>query len=148
MVRQRVPSRIFRTLAVAGAAALMLTSCATAGGSGSSPRDASPDEDPAVPALTEENLLGTWGSTDEREPHLTFDEGGTLAGSDGCNRLVGGWSLADETVSLENLAGTLMACEGVDTWLREAVSAVLLDDDELSVRNGDGDEIGTLERDD
>ncbi|MET0932662.1 MAG: META domain-containing protein [Mycetocola sp.] len=150
MIRQRLPFARVGAAATVFATALLLASCAMPGGSGS----ASPDEDsPATSTdtvLTEENLLGTWGSTGEQEPYLTFEEDGTVAGSDGCNRLVGAWSLADETVTLENLAGTLMACEGVDTWLVDAASAVLAEgeDDELSVRDGGGAEIGTLERDD
>lgn len=145
MTRQRQTSRAL----IAIASALLLTSCAM--GSGGSD-DNTPDDakSPAVASLTEENLIGTWGSTDDRKPNLTFEEGGTVNGSDGCNRLVGGWSLENETVTLTNLAGTLMACEGVDTWLRDAASAVLAgdDDDELSVLDSDGTEIGTLERDD
>ena len=147
MTRQRRTSRGL----IALASALLLTSCAMGSGSGGSygntPDD---DESPAVASLIEENLIGTWGSTDDRKPNLTFEEGGTVNGSDGCNRLVGGWSLENETVTLTNLAGTLMACEGVDTWLRDAASAVLAgdDDDELSVLDSDGTEIGTLERED
>lgn len=148
-IRQRLTLPGFGAAVTAVAAALVLSSCASGGSSGST--DDPPAQGSSSEAvLTEEYLVGTWGSTDDGEPYLTFEDDGTVNGSDGCNRLVGAWSLADETVTLENLAGTLMACEGVDTWLVDAASAVLAEgqDDELSVQDGGGAEIGTLERDD
>jgi heat shock protein HslJ len=49
-----------------------------------------------------------------REPHLVFDTGGQLAGSDGCNLLRGPFTQKGEGLTFGALAGTQMACPGVD----------------------------------
>ena len=47
----------------------------------------------------------------EREPHLVLhSEGRRVAGSGGCNRLIGGYSLSGEQLSFSQVAGTMMAC--------------------------------------
>jgi len=46
----------------------------------------------------------------QREPHLVFHEDGRLAGSDGCNRLVGSYAAEDMSIDLSGLAITRMAC--------------------------------------
>ena len=46
----------------------------------------------------------------KREPHLVLEPGGKVAGSDGCNRLVGSYELTGETISFGRMAGTMMAC--------------------------------------
>ncbi len=45
-----------------------------------------------------------------REAHLVFEAEGRLAGSDGCNRLVGSYQLTGEAIKFGQLAGTQMAC--------------------------------------
>lgn len=92
---------------------------------------------------------GTWGIEAEGEPQLVLHSDGSLTGTDGCNRLVGGWRLDGETVRFsEDGAGpatTLMLCEDVDTWLSGLDSAVV-DGDELRIRDADGNELGALAR--
>jgi heat shock protein HslJ len=50
----------------------------------------------------------------KREPHLVLEPGGKVAGSDGCNRLVGSYELTGETITFGRLAGTMMACPDTD----------------------------------
>lgn len=89
---------------------------------------------------------GTWGREAEREPHLVLAEDGSLAGSDGCNRLLGRWSQEGEEIAFSEIASTMMYCDGVDTWLSGAGSATI-DGDTLNVFDADGAQIGTLTRD-
>lgn len=130
------------------AAALLLGGCASSGGGLYG--DASPTPSESAKALTSGTLVGTWGSTDEQRPNLVFDDEGGVTGTDGCNRLVGSWSVDGDSVILSDMVSTLMACEGVDTWLAGAASAKLIagEDDELQVFDKANKEIGTLERDD
>jgi len=47
----------------------------------------------------------------EREPHLVLhSEDRRVAGSGGCNRLIGGYTLDGERLSFSQVAGTMMAC--------------------------------------
>nr|AQQ74487.1 hypothetical protein [uncultured bacterium] len=47
----------------------------------------------------------------EREPHFVLHpDDRRIAGSGGCNRLVGGYSLDGEKLSFSQVAGTMMAC--------------------------------------
>ena len=45
-----------------------------------------------------------------REPHLVFQSGGRVTGSDGCNRITGSYELKGEGILFGPLAGTQMAC--------------------------------------
>ena len=47
---------------------------------------------------------------DQREPHVVFHEEGRLAGSDGCNRIVGAYERDDASIEFSRLATTRMAC--------------------------------------
>jgi len=47
---------------------------------------------------------------DQREPHLVFREDGRVAGSDGCNRVVGSYEADDTSIEFSRLAVTRMAC--------------------------------------
>ncbi|MDQ2660953.1 MAG: META domain-containing protein [Actinomycetota bacterium] len=95
--------------------------------------------------ITEDTFMTTWGVEEEGEPHLTFAEDGSVSGSDGCNRLAGSWNLSGDKIVTDNLATTLMACDGVDTWLSGFATAVV-DGDRLVVNGTDGEEIGVLQR--
>ncbi|MFO8005687.1 YbaY family lipoprotein [Thioalkalivibrio sp.] len=53
---------------------------------------------------------GVQRAPDQREPHLVFHEEDRLAGSDGCNRIVGAYALEDASIELSMLATTRMAC--------------------------------------
>ncbi len=89
---------------------------------------------------------GTWGTTGEGEPQLVLEADGKLAGTDGCNRLVGTWEKNDDTnITFVDVASTMMACEDTDTWLL-ALDTGEIDGDKLTIKNTDGDVIGTLDR--
>lgn len=115
-------------LVAALGAVLLVSACAAGGG-------------------TSPNPVGTWGATLEGEPQLVIEEGGTLHGTDGCNRLVGNWSETDGNITFSQLAGTRMFCEGVDTWLSDASSAKIVNQS-LEIHNDKDAKIGTLDRQD
>ena len=113
------------------AAAAALTACAGNSGSGGSGSN-----DP----------VGTWGDTKAAgEPSLVLASDGKLSGTDGCNQLSGAWTDDDDTITFDNVASTMMACEDVDTWLSK-LSTGTVSGDTLTVYNARGKEIGTLER--
>ena len=112
-------------------AAAALTACAGNAGTG--------DSGSADP-------VGTWGDTATTgEPSLVLASDGKLSGTDGCNQLSGAWTDDDGTITFDNVASTMMACEDVDTWLSE-LSTGTVSGDTLTVMNSGGKEIGTLER--
>lgn len=53
---------------------------------------------------------GVQRAPSQREPHLVFDEEGRLAGSDGCNRVIGAYELDGASIGFSGLAATRMAC--------------------------------------
>ena len=121
-------TRLLRTLLAAAAiaaSAMTLSACA-----------------PSDPSI----VLGSWGVPDAAgERWLTFEEGGTFNGSDGCNGMFGEYRVSGDRVELSDVGSTLMFCEGVDTWLSTAARGEVVGD-ELVLFNGDGTEIGTLPR--
>ena len=130
-------ARMLRSTTLTGAllvaAALALAGCATNAGSGAF------DTEPSDP-------VGTWGDTTTRtEPSLVLADDGTLTGTDGCNRLRGGWSADGDTVTFDQVASTRMACEGVDTWLSGLATATI-SGAEMTVLDASGAELGTLAR--
>jgi putative lipoprotein len=46
----------------------------------------------------------------KREAHLVFQPGGRVTGSDGCNRITGGYHQQDDALTFGQIAGTRMAC--------------------------------------
>lgn len=89
--------------------------------------------------------VGTWGTVDTTGvPFLTFSDDGSFTGSDGCNTLNGGWQLDGTTIDFENVATTLKACEGVDTWL-SALNTATIEGTTMTVFNDADAEIGTLD---
>lgn len=60
-----------------------------------------------------------------RLPHLQLLEGGRVAGSDGCNRLIGSFTLDGSALSFGPLASSRMACLGVNGRDREFQQALL-----------------------
>ena len=89
---------------------------------------------------------GIWGSCEPHQPHLVFADAGAVSGSDGCNRLMGQWTVEDGVITFSKMASTMMYCEGVNTWLRGAVTAYV-QGDVLHIRDGEGAEIGALAKD-
>ncbi|WP_082717208.1 META domain-containing protein [Microterricola viridarii] len=91
------------------------------------------------------NPVGTWGTVESTGvPFLTFTDNGQFTGSDGCNTLNGGWALNGTTIDFKNVATTLMACQGVDTWL-SALNTATISGSTMTVFNSSNSEIGTLE---
>ncbi|WP_104170046.1 MULTISPECIES: META domain-containing protein [unclassified Cryobacterium] len=92
------------------------------------------------------DVTGTWGTPDASgTPGLELKADSSVTGTDGCNRLVGTWSMSGDTVEFGTFASTLMACEGVDTWLGGASTATVAGST-MTIQDADGDEFGTLER--
>lgn len=89
--------------------------------------------------------VDTWGDDGPGRPQLTLSGDGRVSGTDGCNRLMGFWEEIDGTIELSEFASTLMACEGVDTWLSGARS-LEINGDTMHVFDGGGQELGTLGR--
>jgi len=130
-------ARMLRSMTLTGtilvAAALALAGCATGGG-GTGYGGGS------------ESAAGTWGDTSETtEPSLVLEDDGTLTGTDGCNQMNGEWTEEGDSVTFENVATTLMACEDIDTWLSGLATATV-DGSTMTVFDESGDEIGTLPR--
>ncbi|WP_449280799.1 META domain-containing protein [Leucobacter sp.] len=118
-------SRSLLTAALLGAAALVL---ATTGCAGSS----------------SDAFVGTWGDTGtETAPSLTIEQDGAFSGTDGCNRLTGTATFDGDTIDFGVAASTLMACEGVDTWLQGLGTGAVVDD-ALQISDENGDVIGSL----
>ncbi|KAM9863616.1 META domain-containing protein [Leucobacter sp. BZR 635] len=117
-------TRSIAAAALLGAAALLLTAC-----SGS-------------PSVSDTS----WGKLDTRgEPSMTFTADGAAHGSDGCNIVNGKWTEEKGTVTFGPLASTMMFCEGVDTWLTGATTAVA-EGDKITFSDEDGKELGSLQK--
>jgi heat shock protein HslJ len=59
-----------------------------------------------------------------REVYILFNDDQRVSGSDGCNRFMGGYQLSGESLSLEQLAGTKMACAEGDAQAQEFTTAL------------------------
>src|SRR5699024_10719415 len=66
---------------------------------------------------------------------------------DGCNGIQGEFHVDGDTAAIDRGPGTLKGCPGVDTWLN-GVTVAVLDGDTLSIQDDEGEELGTLTRDD
>lgn len=90
-----------------------------------------------------------WGSDAPGQPWLGFDTEGRLHGSDGCNRLMGQWTLVGDRLEFGRLVSTMMFCRDVDTWLLGAVGARWVRSpagERLEISNAAGKVIGVLDR--
>ena len=115
--------------------ALLLAACGDAPGSGG---DA--DGGGAI------DVTGAWGDTATSDaPSLEFDPNGRVSGTDGCNLLMGFWSIEGTRITLRDMASTMMFCQDVDTWL-SAGAAAEVDGSTLRIYDQSGTEIGVLER--
>ncbi|WP_342595404.1 META domain-containing protein [Salinicola lusitanus] len=61
----------------------------------------------------------------QREAHLVLDAQGRVAGSTGCNRLMGGYRMEGDTLTFSQLASTRMACPGEMATLEQGWLATL-----------------------
>ncbi|MCC3300616.1 META domain-containing protein [Arthrobacter sp. zg-Y895] len=121
------------------AGALLLSACGNNAG-------ASPDPGGSG-GSSAADVTGVWGDVDNPDaPSLDFSPDGRVSGTDGCNRLMGHWSVSGNRVTLRDMATTLMACPpGMDTWLA-AGAAADVDGGTLRIYDQAGNEIGVLER--
>ncbi|SDO98266.1 META domain-containing protein [Microbacterium sp. ru370.1] len=92
----------------------------------------------SAPAFTGEQWAGTG------DEHLVLNDG-EVRGSDGCNGILGSYSVDGDRLSFSLGISTLKACLGVDTWLRRIRSAEI-SGDTMTVFDRDGAQIGTLLR--
>ncbi|RKT27783.1 heat shock protein HslJ [Roseovarius halotolerans] len=83
--------------------------------------------------------MGGAGIVDRSAPAISFDAGGRVAGTSGCNRFIGGYELTGEGLSFSQMGATLMACP--DALMKQ--ERRLLDALE-QVRRFDFDETGAL----
>ncbi len=123
------PAKVIRTafIAAAAMATLTLSACASPAATGTA--------------------VGSWGNAKATtEPSLEFTQDGEYSGTDGCNRVHGSYTeKPDGTVDLGAMLSTMMACEGVDTWLIQAQTGEIKND-VLTLRDEGGKQIGELKR--
>ncbi|XAS65366.1 META domain-containing protein [Pseudarthrobacter sp. So.54] len=89
------------------------------------------------------SFTGAWGQTATGQPNLTIASDGSFQGTDGCNRLSGKGSMAEDVFTFGPVASTSMACSGVDPWLLLADTAKVEGSALVVYQNG-GTRIGTL----
>lgn len=83
-------------------------------------------------------------SENQSEPHLTFNAEGRVSGSDGCNRMMGSYLLEGDKLTLDEMAGTKMACaEGVEQTqafndVLTKVATYTVHSDQLELRDATG----------
>ncbi|HEY8941635.1 MAG TPA: META domain-containing protein [Cellvibrio sp.] len=83
-------------------------------------------------------------SEKEREPYIVFNAEKRIAGSDGCNRIMGSYTLEGEKLTLSEIASTMMACaEGgaqADAFriALEKVASFTIHADQLELRDNTG----------
>ena len=90
-------------------------------------------------------VVGRWGSTSSGQPNLDIESDGTFSGTDGCNRLSGQGQIDGDEITFGSIASTMMACEGVDTWLSKAATGNV-SGDSMTVLDDRGSTIGTLKK--
>lgn len=80
----------------------------------------------------------------QREPHIIFNAENRIAGSDGCNRMMGTYTLDGEKLTFSQIATTMMACleggEQADTFKKalEKVTTYTFHTDQLELRDSAG----------
>lgn len=94
-------------------------------------------------APSEADFVGTWGEDASEQPSLTIQDDGKFAGTDGCNRLMGSYTVTDGVIDFGQTASTMMFCEGVDTWLSKLQTATI-SGSTLEVSDKSGTVIGSL----
>lgn len=93
-----------------------------------------------------DSLIGVWGSTEEGEAWIEFEEGGGVTGFDGCSDLDGNWSESESgSIITDNLATSTGECDADGVWLRET-AYVSLDGGRLVVMDAGEEELGRLDR--
>ncbi|WP_446428237.1 META domain-containing protein [Leucobacter sp. 1207-22] len=126
-------NRKLTTLALAASAAALLTLTACSAGAS--------------------EVAGSWGTPDgQGTPGLEIGNAsggtGTFEGTDGCNRVSGGYTLhEDGTITIEDMMSTRMYCDGVDTWLSDTPNlSAAVRDGKLVFLDEQLNEVGSLTR--
>lgn len=88
--------------------------------------------------------VGQWGEMAEGSTYVTILPDGTMRANDGCNGMGGRWHIEGDVVHFDDVAMTLMACSGQDTWLQPVTAVVR--GETLIVFDAEGDVSGTLPR--
>lgn len=90
-------------------------------------------------------FVGTWVDPDGLG-YLTFNEDGSVRGSDACNGIGSTYSVNGGATTVEPFATTMMACsEGWSQWLLQVTTVEVSDNgSEMVVYGRDGSEAGTL----
>ena len=92
------------------------------------------------------------GSNPERAAHIVFGPANRIAGSDGCNRLMGSYSLEGEQLNLGQLVSTRMACLDSTAPAEEftralgEVASYRLEEEELELLGAEGDSLARFTR--
>ena len=129
---------------LAGLAILVVAACDSTGSGANTTPEPTSAADLAGTAWTMVSI-GDTPAIEGAGAGLTFDSGGNVSGSTGCNSISGSYALDGAALTFGPLATTRMACEGVDTWLSGLATAVV-SGDTLTVSDAPGAEIGALER--
>lgn len=89
--------------------------------------------------------IGYWAESDEPgAPFLFISSKGSFTGNDGCNTLTGPWEITDTgDIRFPATVSTEMFCEGVDTWLGEAVLGRAVGG-VMTLKSADGTVLGQL----
>src|SRR5262245_2890227 len=108
----RLLRRVGFLLLVSASTAMVPQAALTMGGVPGTQRGSNPTLEGKYWRATE--LVGkpTPAQDSKREAHLMFQPLGRFTGSDGCNRLTGGYELKGDAISFGGMALTRMACEG------------------------------------
>lgn len=102
--------------------------------------------------LIELNGKGVAAPQDRETPHLIFLETEQrVAGSTGCNRIMGAYTLSDDgSLRFGNLATTMMACPEMETEAAflaalRAIQSSKIDEGRLLLLDGQGETLARLE---
>jgi heat shock protein HslJ len=91
-------------------------------------------------------------SPESREASLAFNAHGRLYGSDGCNRLLGSYTVQGDEISFSGMAGTQMACLPSQQSTRRLPDALMgaehgrIDSGILTLYSRSGQAVAILER--
>lgn len=117
----------FKPLASAAAAgaALLLAAC-SAPSAPSGAQNAAGEPAGSAPTLAGRTFeLPGAIPGDAKRPELVFTAEGRLAGTAGCNRILGGWQLDGKKISFGNVGSTMMMCSPEAMKLEQTVLGYL-----------------------
>lgn len=114
------------TLAATGGAALLLAACSAPSAQMSADQAAAGEPAGQAPALAGRTFVLPGAIPgDAKRPELVFTAEGRLAGTAGCNRILGGWQLDGKKISFGNVGSTMMMCSPEAMKLEQTVIGLL-----------------------